>query len=98
MRRYKEIAHVYLYIGDNIINEAILQKEEVSGMVRTEFDSFYKLWTGEIDQIRVEGFLMDDGNKIQIDKVIGKESLVPHEIAYYENVLKRIAEEIKKSK
>jgi len=91
----KEMANVYLCIGDNIINEATLQKEEVSGMVRTEFDSFYKLWTGETEQIRVEGFVVIDENKVWIDNMIGKESFVPHEIAYYENVVKWIAEEIK---
>lgn len=91
----KELANIYLYTGENILNEATLQKEEVSGIVRTEFASFYKLWIGETDQIRVEGFEVHEENKIWIDKIIGKDSFVPHEISYYENVVKLIAEKMK---
>jgi len=91
----RELANVYLYIGENILNEATLQQEEVSGLVRTEFESFCKLWRGEIDQIRIEGFEMIDEKEILIDKVIGKDNFVPHEITYYENVIKLIAENLK---
>lgn len=91
----KELANVYLYIGENILNEATLQKEEVSGIVRTEFESFCKLWLGEVDQIKIIGFEMINENKILIGKIIGKDNFVPHEITYYENVIKLIDEKMK---
>ena len=91
----KELANVYLYIVDNIINEVTPQKEEVSGIVRTEFESFCKLWLGELDYIRIEGIEVIDENKILIDKMIGKDHFVPHEISYYENIIKLIDEKLK---
>ncbi|WP_326100386.1 NUDIX hydrolase [Paenibacillus pabuli] len=91
----KELANVYLYIVDNFINEVTPQKEEVSGIVRTEFESFCKLWLGELDYIRIEGIEVIDENKILIDKMIGKDHFVPHEISYYENIIKLIDEKLK---
>lgn len=91
----KELANVYLYIVDNFINEVTPQKEEVSGIVRTEFESFCKLWLGKLDYIRIEGIEVIDENKILIDKMIGKDHFVPHEISYYENIIKLIDEKFK---
>ncbi|GMK38812.1 putative Nudix hydrolase [Paenibacillus sp. CCS19] len=91
----KELTNVYLFIGENILKEALLQREEVAGIVRTEFESFYKFWMGELDQIRVEGYEMIEESKISIDKIINKDNFVPHEISYYENVVKLIAEKIR---
>ncbi|WP_313958609.1 NUDIX hydrolase [Paenibacillus xylanexedens] len=91
----KELANVYLYIVDNFINEVTPQKEEVSGIVRTEFESFCNLWLGELDYIRIEGIEVIEESKILIDKMIGKDHFVPHEISYYENIIKLIDEKLK---
>ncbi|CAM3689079.1 NUDIX hydrolase [Marinicrinis lubricantis] len=83
----KELAHVYLYEGEHFLDDARLQREEVTGLVRTEFDSFCKMWHGEIEEIKAEGFVMKDDQKVWVERMVGKNHFVPHEIAYYENVI-----------
>lgn len=80
------------------MDEFKLQKEEVSGMVKAEFNSFYDLWLGEKDQIRIEGFeITKSGEKVHINKTVGRNSFVPHEKTYYESVVKLISKIIKQN-
>ncbi|PLR82524.1 NUDIX hydrolase [Bacillus canaveralius] len=92
----KEIANVFLYESNNAFDEFTLQKEEVSGIVRAEFDDFNELWLGEKEEIRIKGFEINkDGEKILIDKFVGRNKFVPHENSFYESVIQLIKEKIK---
>jgi isopentenyldiphosphate isomerase len=91
----KELANVFLYKSNITFDEFTLQKEEVSGIVRVEFDDFYKLWLGEKQEIRVVGFEIDrDGNRVLMDKVVERNQFVPHEESFYESVVTSIKERI----
>ena len=91
-----EIAHVFLYKCHVEINELILQKEEVAGIVKVDFKDFYELWTGIKDTIRVTGYeIKADGSKHVVDKLVGRDQFVPHPAGYYETIIEKIEEEIK---
>lgn len=91
-----EIAHVFLYECKHTFDEFNLQVDEVSGIVRVEFDSFYDIWTGAKDEIQVEGFEIDqDGEKVSIDKFVRKNHFVPHSNANYKQLAEVLRKEIK---
>lgn len=88
-------AYVFLYRYNNTFEEFTLQKEEVSGMLKTEFDDFYELWIGDLEQISVKGFKIDSGgNRVLVDKIVERNQFVPHEISFYQSVVKLIKEKI----
>ncbi|TXK67406.1 NUDIX domain-containing protein [Paenibacillus sp. N3.4] len=91
-----ELANVFLYENNNTFDEFTLQKEEVSGIVRVEFDDFYEFWLGKKEEIRVKGFEINkDGKKVLIDKNVGRNEFVPHENSFYASIVKLIREKIK---
>ncbi|MGE6258284.1 NUDIX hydrolase [Heyndrickxia sporothermodurans] len=91
----REIANVFLFKCNQPINHFILQKEEVSGIVKIDFDDFYDLWLGNKDKVQIEGFEIDKkGKKVSIDRIAQKDEFVPHEKVYYETIVKRIKEKI----
>lgn len=84
-----------MYRYNNTFEEFTLQKEEVSGMLKTEFDDFYELWIGDLEQISVKGFKIDSGgNRVLVDKIVERNQFVPHEISFYQSVVKLIKEKI----
>jgi isopentenyldiphosphate isomerase len=92
----KELANIFLYQFQNNFEDFRLQEEEVSGIVRADFESFYKFWLGERKNITIEGFEMNDvGKKVFINKIVDKSSFVQHETSYYERVLNLISEQIR---
>ncbi|WP_404407131.1 NUDIX domain-containing protein [Jeotgalibacillus malaysiensis] len=86
----KEFAHTFLLKGIFNEDDFDLEDEEVSGMVRTDIESFRSLCRGECDEVRVEGFKILGGDKIKIDQSVGIQSFVPHKAAFYLTVLERI--------
>lgn len=93
-----ELAHVFLYDCDcNLpMNAFQLQAEEVSGMVKIEFESFCELWSGKRTEVMMTGFENDsEGRPIPVKKAVNKACFVPHEHTYYEHVLNAIRSEIK---
>jgi isopentenyldiphosphate isomerase len=88
----KELANVFLYKSKQTFDQFKLQKEEVSGIVRAEFETFYELWLGKKQEIKVEGFEINEaGQRNAINKTVSKDRFVPHENSYYEAVLKMIS-------
>ncbi|WP_232696871.1 NUDIX hydrolase [Brevibacillus daliensis] len=86
-----ELAHSFIYASSKTFDEYTLQREEVSGIVRATFQDFYDLWLGINEEIRVEGFIIDEnGERLPVDKNVTKDSFVPHEDAYYESVVRKI--------
>ncbi|PLT28994.1 NUDIX hydrolase [Peribacillus deserti] len=93
----KELAHVYLFQHEGAINEFHLQEEEVSGMVKIEFNSFYEFCFGRRDELDILGFEADSsGQKIELKKTAAREDFVPHEREYYEVIAERIREKLER--
>lgn len=93
----KELANVFLYWlrDDDSMGKFRLQEEEVSGVVKAEFDDFYELWLRERDTIEVEGFgVGQDGGWKRVKKRVDKTDFVPHDRRYYETVLTLIKEKL----
>lgn len=90
-----ELCHVFLYKAESGIDAMYkLQKEEVAGIVTTDFQKFYNLCLGLEQEVEVEGFIVaEDGRKTAIRKSIGKKELVPHSETY----LEQIAEQLQKA-
>lgn len=87
----KEIAHVYLHNYNRPLDDFTVQSEEVSGMFMTRFSDFYELWMGQRDQIDLQGFVMDEqGNRIEINKVVEKVQFVPHDEEFYKLIVDKI--------
>lgn len=91
----REIANIFLFKSGHSFDEYELQKEEVSGIVKADFDCFYDLWMGKKDEVQIEGFTIDkNGKKVFINRLAKKSEFVPHENVYYEAVVKMIKEKI----
>jgi isopentenyldiphosphate isomerase len=91
-----EIANVFLYKCDMEMEEFNLQKEEVAGIVKVDFNDFRQLWTGKKDVIRVAGYeVKADGSKHLINQLVGRDQFVPHPAGYYQTIIEKIDEKIK---
>jgi 8-oxo-dGTP pyrophosphatase MutT (NUDIX family) len=88
----KEFAHVYLYEGRSILEEAKLQADEVSGLFRMDFGDFRELWLGSKERVRIVGFEMMGGKRVGVDRHVGRDMFVPHQLSYYERVVRAIGE------
>lgn len=94
----KEIANIFLLQTDFAIEDFILQKEEVAGMVKVEFTDFMDLWLGKLSTITVSGYRIDSvGVCSKIQERVGKDRFVPHQTHFYLNVLEKINTVIEKS-
>ncbi|SDM64695.1 NUDIX domain-containing protein [Bacillus sp. OK048] len=91
----KEIANVFLYICENTLESFTLQAEEVSGIVKAEFNDFTELWLGERETIEIKGFGINDGNKTLIEEYVGRDKFVPHQISFYKSIIQKINDQIK---
>lgn len=92
----KELANVFLYKSGNTFDDFTLQAEEVSGIVRAQFNDFTELWLGERETIEIKGFEINkDGNKILIKEDVGRDKFVPHQISFYKEIIQKIKEQIK---
>lgn len=92
-----ELAHVFLYESKHSLEEYTLQRDEVSGVIKVEFSSFSELWQGKKTEVEIAGFeISQTGERIAINKTVGKDAFVPHESSYYEKVITFIWESISK--
>jgi isopentenyldiphosphate isomerase len=92
----KEIANVFLYKSNKSFDDYTLQKEEVTGIVKTEFNDFAELWFDERETIKIKGFeIMENGNKKIIDEEVSRNKFVPHQVNFYKAVIEKIKENIK---
>ena len=91
----REFSHVFLHRTHEENLEFKLQKSEVSGMVKAKFHDFYDLCLGEREQIRIDGFEMNEfDDKVLILKNIGMLDFVPHQLSYLESVVRVIGEKL----
>lgn len=90
-----EFSHVFLYKNKKSMDVFQLQREEVWGLVKANFNDFYELWLGEKNEIQVEGFKLDHhGHKSPLNMSVGKEHFVPHHEAYFSTILKLISDQL----
>lgn len=82
-----ELSHVFLYKIDPMKIQFTLQEEEVSGIVKAEFKSFYEFSMGMLKSIEVEGFEVNDrGERIPILKKVTNVDFIPHNGTYLKSV------------
>jgi isopentenyldiphosphate isomerase len=87
----RELCHVFLYDQHQPFHNFMLQKEEVSGIMVAKLAEFEELWFGEVQEIKVEGFLVSGNNEKKSESMlVTKANFVPHEDAYIESVIKGI--------
>ncbi|MBM7690935.1 isopentenyldiphosphate isomerase [Peribacillus deserti] len=92
----KEIAAIFLYHCSCTLEEFKLQKEEVSGIVRAEFTSFYEYCMGEKDSIFVEGFEFNlAGQKADVSREVHKQEFVTHDHFYYPKIAEMISKNLR---
>lgn len=90
-----EIAHVFLYKSEHEFTDYLLQKEEVSGIVKAKLIDFSQLWSGEKSDVLIDGFEVDhDGRQSFFCKKVKKSAFVPHETSYYESIISGITSNI----
>lgn len=93
--RDNEIAHVFLYSFHGTSSDFVLQKEEVSGIYRTELAAFKELIEGVRKEIVMEGFEENpDESRNDRQLTAGMERFVPHEDSYYKSVLALIEQKM----
>ncbi|MDX8362601.1 MULTISPECIES: NUDIX hydrolase [Bacillaceae] len=94
----KEIANVFLFDYKSNMENFKLQKEEVSGIVKADFNHFSELWLGGRTHLNIVGFEIDEnGRRLPIDQIVSKAEFVPHEQVYYESIISKINKYIKKN-
>ncbi|PAE13997.1 NUDIX hydrolase [Niallia circulans] len=83
----KEFGNVYMYrVNEEPVYK--LQKEEVSGIVRTKFKNFYDFVFDKRTEITVNGFIINTyDEKLEITKSVTKEDFVPHSGSYLKDVV-----------
>jgi len=87
----REFAHVFVYKINDSEPAFKLQKEEVSGMVRAEFNDFHDFCLGKAGEIKVNGFAINtSGKKVAFEKYVTKQDFVPHPDTYWSMVAEGI--------
>lgn len=92
-----ELSHVFLLKKYDLFSNFNLQKEEVSGIVRADFNKFYEFANGLIETIDVEGFqITEAGEELLIKKSVNKNHFVSHENTYIVEVAELIKNHLSK--
>jgi len=90
-----EFSHIFLLKSDQPFTDFKLQKSEVSGIVKSNFNDFYNFALGLKESIQVEGFEINDHDeKILINKIVSKEQFVSHEDEYLLKVVELLKEQL----
>ncbi|KKI92871.1 NUDIX hydrolase [Bacillus sp. SA1-12] len=93
----KELANTFLYKSDHTFDDFTLHTEEVSGIMKAKFKDFTDLWQGEKEIIEVRGFEINHkGKKNVLEEYVGRNKFVPHPPSYYQKIIEKINEQIKK--
>ncbi|MFJ7512182.1 NUDIX domain-containing protein [Peribacillus simplex] len=93
----KELANVFLYESEHRLDDFTLQPEEVSGIVKVVLNDFEELWTETKDKVNIKGFEMNQaGRRMMIDRFVGRDEFVPHDLSYYESIIRLIRENLAK--
>jgi isopentenyldiphosphate isomerase len=90
-----ELSHVFLLKRNQPFTNFNLQKSEVSGIVKTNFNEFYDFAFGKRESISVDGFEIDENDeKILIQKSVNKDHFVSHENNYLVDIVELIKKQL----
>lgn len=90
-----EFCHLFLYKGIFLLEDFKPQLEEVSGIMKAEFNQFKDFWFDKNSELRVEGFIMNGlGERVLIDKMVNQNQFVPHDKLYFQEIIKKISMKI----
>ncbi|WP_103105712.1 NUDIX hydrolase [Brevibacillus reuszeri] len=91
----KEMCHTFVFVCEQPLDDYVLQKEEVTGLLWVRLAPLEKLFAGELTEVTAAGFLVDEKGKATDTKCkVAQADFVPHEAHYYEQVfmaIKRLA-------
>ncbi len=66
-------------------------------MVKVAPNDFEGLWTGAEDKVNIKGFEMNhEGRMMMIDRFVGRDEFVQHDLSYYESIIRLIRENLAK--
>jgi isopentenyldiphosphate isomerase len=83
----REFCHVYLLASNFPLDAYTLQPEELSGLVQMELYDGMKLFSGEVEEVPVSGFRIDEkGAKCKIESTVSKVDIIPRLDGYYMKV------------
>lgn len=85
----RERAFVFLHEEPVVMDACRLQREEVAGLAKMEFGSFFELCTKKIERTEIEGFRETGEGRTPFHQTVSLEDFVPHETAYWEEVAVR---------
>jgi isopentenyldiphosphate isomerase len=86
-----ELCHVFIYDQYQPFDHYNLQSEEVAGIMRASLSEFENLWSGKVQEIKAEGFLLsEDHEKKSHSLLVTKRDFVPHEDSYIDIVIDAI--------
>jgi 8-oxo-dGTP pyrophosphatase MutT (NUDIX family) len=88
-----EIAHIFLFKNQKSFEEFSLDKDEVAGLYKAEFNHFSEMFFGNREEMIIEGFEINElGEKHFINKMVNMYDFVPHPLSYYQFVIQKINE------
>lgn len=86
-----QFACLYLYESNKLLKDYKIQKEEITGLIEIDLESYRKLIEGEISALKTEGVYVDsDGCNHFKEYSVTYEDLVPHGKYYYHKVYEEI--------
>ncbi|WP_226038350.1 NUDIX hydrolase [Aquibacillus saliphilus] len=89
-----EFCNVFLYKTKLEVNEFNIQEEELAGLVKIELTDIFNLFLGNLDEVAVDGFKQEAGERTTIYNKVTRDDFVPHQLDYYLTVF-RCADKIK---
>ncbi|MGY3777267.1 NUDIX hydrolase [Isobaculum melis] len=94
----REFAHVYLYVTDQSLMDVYqIQKQDCQGMIEVPFSQLSDLLSEQKNVILGSGFIYDEtGQRIEKQWPFSIDDMLPHQIAYYEQVFAGIASKLNK--
>lgn len=94
----REFAHVYLYLTEkSLMADYQIQKENCQGMIEVPFSQLSDLLSEQKKVIIGSGFIYDEtGKRIEKQWPFSIEDMLPHQVAYYEQVLAGIESKLNK--
>ncbi|MCP3740251.1 NUDIX hydrolase [Rossellomorea sp. BNER] len=83
-----EHSHVYLLNKSFNWDEFHFQDDEVSGIVRANLEELKQFtFDHNVESFQVEGFIVENDEKVIISKMVDKSDLVPHHSSYFETII-----------
>jgi isopentenyldiphosphate isomerase len=90
----REICNIFMLCNNLRLEDYKIQKEELCGLIEVDIGDFKNLLERKISSVHATGFEINvEGKKILINKNLGCEAFVPHDLEYYSFVIERIKEE-----